>query len=141
MCELAERHGAEAPKIRVPRAANPTLMEAALNNAVHGCIFEAWSALMVLYRAEHSTLNREVFNEIARDEVFHAELAWDIHDFLMPRLRTAERILVRKQMEFALERLETASQGHAMLVAPGEELRARLAGFFRSHLHGLVVAA
>jgi hypothetical protein len=65
----------------------------ALENAVEGCVREAYGALVAKWQAERVVdpdLKRTL-TSIARDEIQHAALAWQVAAWLEPRLSAAER--------------------------------------------------
>ena len=102
---LARRHGASP---RLPEAPAPararTLFEVALENAVEGCIRETYGAVLGLVEAQTSrdvTLRRAM-QSIAADECRHAELAWAVHAWAMPRLTGDERRAVERAMKDAV---------------------------------------
>ena len=66
---------------------------AALDNAVEGCVNEAWAALacaVMARRAEAAAL-REVYARLAADEIAHAQLAWDLHTWFMGQVSAEDR--------------------------------------------------
>ncbi len=76
------------------------LVELAVENAVEGCVRETYGALLAFVEALSSpdpSLRRSM-RAIAEDECRHAELAWSVHAWALPRLRPAER----KRVEDAL---------------------------------------
>jgi len=102
---LARRHGASP---RLPEAPAPasarTLFEVALENAVEGCVRETYGAVQGLVEAQTSrdvTLRRAM-QSIAADECRHAELAWAVHAWAMPRLTDDERRAVELAMKDAV---------------------------------------
>ncbi len=65
----------------------------ARNNAVEGCVHEAWAAVRAAWLARHAmtpTL-RQVYTEIAADEARHAQLAWDLHTWFLGQVDPAQR--------------------------------------------------
>jgi hypothetical protein len=65
----------------------------ALENAVEGCVREAYGALVAKWQAERVVdpdLKRTL-TSIARDEIQHAAIAWQVAAWLEPRLSAAER--------------------------------------------------
>ncbi|MGC4092712.1 MAG: hypothetical protein QM756_33495 [Polyangiaceae bacterium] len=90
---LARRFGSSVPAVE--RSASPLrpLVAIALESAVEGCVRETWGALIALRQARRaSELGvRSTLSRIARDEVRHAELAWQVDGWLSSRLSKAER--------------------------------------------------
>ncbi len=85
-----------APKI-APRSAPLTLARLAEENFCDGCINEGASAVAALTQAERASdlTVRRLLGQIAEDEMGHAELSWELHAWLVPRLTAEERIAVR----------------------------------------------
>ena len=107
----------------VPRVALVTrgLVDAALDNAVEGCIHETFGAVAASVqarRAEHPSMRR-FFEAIARDELEHAALSWDVHDELWPGLGPHARATITEAQVRALAQIE------AMPALP-ESVRARV---------------
>lgn len=105
---LARRHGCEprAPE-RMPLAEGRTLFAIALENAVEGCIRETWGAALAMVRAANAEDDavRIATAEIARDEVGHAELAWDVAAWLAPKLSSGEREQIANAQRAAVAEL------------------------------------
>jgi hypothetical protein len=96
--ELARAHGA-AP---IPFTARPyqlrDALELALDNAVEGCVNETFGAL-VLHVQALTALDPEVkrgLASIAEDEARHAELSYDMADWLDGRLSSSARESVER---------------------------------------------
>ena len=92
LTRLAEREGASVPK-PTQIAQTPTPFEVALHNAREGCVHETFGALLAMHRAHRADRPdlRRIFERIAVDETRHAQLAWDLHDWLCARL-SAEQV-------------------------------------------------
>lgn len=92
MTRLARRFGGEPALVERDPTAPRTLLELAIDNAVEGCVGEAWSALIARHQAQTATSAevRAVLAGIADDELEHAELAWAIDDWLRARLSKVE---------------------------------------------------
>jgi hypothetical protein len=107
---LREIGGAPAALPRVARLASVArgLDDAAEDNAVEGCVHETFGAVALSVqarRAEHPPLRR-FFQSIARDEIEHAALSWDVHDALWPRLCSHSRARIQKAQRRALAQIE-----------------------------------
>ena len=100
---LCQKYGGEAPTITVPLQSTPNLFALTLHNALVGCIQESWAALLEQYQAIHGTAHHHIQHRIAQDEISHAQLAWDIHAFLMSLLGTQEQEIIRASMHKLLE--------------------------------------
>lgn len=81
-----------------------TLLEVAIENAVEGCVRETYGAVQGLVEAQTSRDRgiRRAMKSIAADECRHAELAWAVHAWAMPRLNANERLLVERAMKGAI---------------------------------------
>jgi hypothetical protein len=93
MTHFARRHGATPARPRVKRMGLRDARSVALENAVEGCVREAYGALVAKWQAERVVdpeLKRALAG-IARDEIEHAAIAWQVAAWLEPRLCAAER--------------------------------------------------
>lgn len=137
---LAERRGAVVPT-PCPQPVDADLEQVALQNAVEGCVHETWAALeaaLAATRAADPAL-RTLWARIASDEAEHAQLAWDLHAWLLERLEPAARQRVRDRQAAALASLprRAASSARRAPVAvgfPAPELAQRLAGDLAARL-------
>jgi hypothetical protein len=87
MRALAARHGVTPREVAVEDLACRSLEAIALENAVEGCVREAYGALVATYQAERAPADlRRVFRAIARDERRHAALAEDVHAWIVEQL-------------------------------------------------------
>ncbi|MCA9717683.1 MAG: ferritin-like domain-containing protein [Myxococcales bacterium] len=139
--ELARAEGALPPPVEPTRPFADTLLNIALNNATEGCAAETWSALMATWmatRAREPRL-RAVYEQIARDETRHAQLAWDLHAWLIKQLSPRHRARVVTALDAALAELPAFAHAQArglpralgiptpaVYAAAAEEFRARL---------------
>lgn len=90
MTALAHRHGRTPRAVAVPALPCRTLDAIAYENAVEGCVREAYGALVATFMAARARPElRRVFRAIARDERRHAELAEDIDAWIRGRLDAA----------------------------------------------------
>jgi hypothetical protein len=94
--QLATARGAEPQPVVMRSRGERTVLEIALENAVEGCVRECWGALCALYQAQaaQSADVRAVWNDIALDELDHAQLSRDVADWLNTRLTPEERFEV-----------------------------------------------
>ncbi len=108
MTRLARRFGGE-PRAFVapPAAAVRSLLAIALENAVEGCVRETYGAVVGLVeaRASRDAGVRRAMRSIAADECRHAELAWAVAAWVMPRLTPDERATVDRAMHEAVRDL------------------------------------
>jgi hypothetical protein len=91
------------------------LVDVAVENAVEGCIRETYGALLAFVEALSSPdpSLRRAMRTIAEDECRHAELAWSVHAWALPRLRPAER----KRVEDALREAARDVPAWQLLIA------------------------
>jgi hypothetical protein len=81
----------------------------ALDNAVEGCVHEAWAALSAALQAERasSTAVRHIYRSIAADEARHALLSFAANDWLAPKLSSSARRRTEDARHEALGELVT----------------------------------
>jgi len=105
----AERFGASVPRAQVAPTAPRTIEQLAIENAEEGCVRETFGAAIAAVQAERATDGalRCIMRVIAREELRHAALAWDIARWLDAKLDGAGRARVRAAREAALKRLRT----------------------------------
>ena len=119
MSALSARRGIAvgAPRAE-PRSGD--LLAIARHNAVEGCVHETWAALAAHYRAQAAAdpMLRAVFARIALDETRHAQLAWDLHAWLLGRLDDADRASVLAAQRDALTALPALARSQGL--APSE---------------------
>jgi hypothetical protein len=109
------RGSLKPPAVRVPR----DRLALALDNAREGCVRELYGALLAAFQASRAQLPalRQAFATIARDELRHAALSWDLADWLeQPLCASAQAQLV------ALRRAALAEL-RAELTEPGPAIR------------------
>ncbi|MGB1311178.1 MAG: hypothetical protein ACPG47_08190 [Leucothrix sp.] len=104
---LAASFDAEMPEVSVDDFCLRSLYEIALENAVEGCVNETFAAACGLWQSEHAQLGvfRQVIGHITEEEMGHASLSWDIHQWIMPQLSEAEQEQVRIAQAEAVESL------------------------------------
>jgi hypothetical protein len=93
MKRLAERAGADPAKPIVSSAPPRSLLALTCENAVEGCLREAFGALEALWQS-HTAADpavRAAMAEIAEDEARHAELALAIDAWLQEQLAPAQK--------------------------------------------------
>lgn len=120
MVLLGERFGGSPRPFVIEPTERRSLTEMAVENAIEGCVFETWAALLATFQAEHAgdMELRTTMKTIARDETRHAALAWDVAAFLDARLAPSERARVSEARRDAFTRLETMIADE-----PSDELR------------------
>jgi len=109
MAAMARREGATVPSVRAVPVDERSLLAAALENAVEGCVREAWGALSAHYQAAAAAdaEARQLWHDVARDESEHAELSLALHHWFMSQLTTDEQKLVDAAMQRARLELRT----------------------------------
>jgi hypothetical protein len=116
---LAKRFGGEvlAPRVRPRRPRSLRAM--AVENAVEGCVREAFGALVATYQAAHAgdPRVRRAMRGIAADETSHAALAFRVATWIEGHLDAAAARSVRTSMRKAGEALlrEAAAPVHPAL--------------------------
>jgi hypothetical protein len=90
--QLARAYGSEVERPRPAPVAVRSVVDMAIENIAEGCVNETFAALLALWQSTHASDERVrmAMAGIAEDEIRHAQLSWDVADFLMPRLRAAE---------------------------------------------------
>jgi hypothetical protein len=105
-----------------PSAPVRSLFEVALENAVEGCVRETYGAVAGLVDAQTARdgSRRRAMRAIAADECRHAELAWAVHAWAMPRLSHAERLRVESAMRDTVAEIARRDPQAAALLFAGE---------------------
>ncbi len=110
---LARRFGGTA---RSPQAPDATpvrpLVEIAVENAVEGCVRETYGAVIGLIEARRSNDAdvRRAMESISADECRHAELAWAVARWILPRLPETHRQVVRRAAKAAVDALQVEGE-------------------------------
>ena len=105
MSNMAKRHGCESAMVKLPKQQKVSLFELAKHNAIAGCIEETWAALAAEHQSKHTKHYIKLFEVIAKDEIFHAQLSWDIHQWLMTKLSKDEQIIIDDLMLKQLQKI------------------------------------
>lgn len=137
--------GARGATVTRPQqqACEASLVAIALHNAVEGCVHEAWAAVGATWQAVHARDPelRAAFATIAVEEAGHAQLAWDLHTWLIGQLVDEQRtaVLVAQRAAIAgLPRLAASEVGPPELGMPNAAVLAVMATRFAA---GLAAAA
>lgn len=118
--ELARRAGCAPRSLDLPALPIRTLDGIARENAVEGCVHEAFGALVATFQAECAALPvRGVFAQIAVDEQRHAALAEDVHAWLASRLEPASLAAVDAARAHAESDLRASLTAHTACDALG----------------------
>ncbi len=104
---LALEHGCTPKEVDVVVEHEHDLESLAIENAIEGCVRETFSALRAIWQAKHAEDRRirAAFAVIAEEEAAHAELSWELADWLETRLDHAARARVQLAREQALAEL------------------------------------
>lgn len=104
---LARQRGVEPERPCWSAIERRDLEALARENAVEGCVRETWAALEAGYQARyaHDPSLRRVLRTIAEDEARHAQLSWDLDQWLRTRLDAAARARVDAARQGAVARL------------------------------------
>ena len=107
MAKLADLHQGELPELSFGKFEPRSLLNLVLDNSVERCIFETFSALKALQQAENAAdpVIEGTMRAVVLDEISHAELAWDIHKYLMTILSEDDQTTVYKAQREAVRRL------------------------------------
>ena len=70
-----------------------SVWDIAVENLLEGCINESYAALQAFYQSRHAESEQiqGLFATIARDECKHAEIAREVHHFLLPLLSNSQQ--------------------------------------------------
>jgi len=103
MAQLAQSLGAQVPTTHAAPSGERSLLAAALENAVEGCVREAWGALSAHYQSAtaRDPEAQRIWHEIAVDETEHAELSLALHEWYLRQLTSEERAEVAAALERA----------------------------------------
>jgi hypothetical protein len=109
MRALAIQHGVAPRAIAVTELPCRSLEAIARENAIEGCVREAYGALVATYQAERALPQlRPIFRAIARDERRHASLAEDAHAWIVEQLGDSERGAVEEARAIARTELRAS---------------------------------
>lgn len=110
MMDEASRRGATVPDVDAPARRTRTLAELAIENAEEGCVVETFgAALAALQAAEASDPRvRALMEPIAREELAHAALSWELAAWLEEQIDDATRAEVRRARERAFAAVEAS---------------------------------
>jgi len=111
MSKYCAKEGGQAPNLDFGSIPTRNLFDLALDNAVEGCIFETYAALRAHYQSKNATdvRIRKIMKVIARDETEHAQLAWDIHHWLLPQLTESQKKTIKAAQQQAFIELRKSA--------------------------------
>ena len=113
MDTLAKAYGGSRPEPTAVQQSNTTLFEVALHNAVEGCVQEAWAACVAMHQSLHADESlRPIFAQIAKDEIKHAQLSWDLHKWFCTQLSEEERQRVAVAQLNSIRSLQNQADNH-----------------------------
>ena len=107
MQELAEIEGFFIPPVRYSSTTN-NIFSVAMHNAVEGCVYETWSALIANWQSTHLAADPElqtVYEQIGQDEARHSQLAWDVHAWFLKKLTKRQQKMLHKEQTKAVAEL------------------------------------
>ena len=111
----AERFGAHVPAAFVPAVKPRSVEELAIDNALEGCVNETFGAALAAMQAERATdpQVRRMMGVIAKEELGHSALSWQLAAWLDERLDAGGRERVRAARRQAVTTLlqDLASEG------------------------------
>jgi len=115
--QLAARYGAVPPHVDVTLPGPRSLEALAIENAAEGCVRETWGAVIALWQAQRSPDPevRATFAAIAKDEIRHAALAWEVDAWVQPLLDDAGRARVLAAREQAARELFDGGEIEALV--------------------------
>jgi len=108
---LARRFGAAPRARRAKRLPVRAPLAIAVENAVEGCVFETFGAVVATMQAARADeMMRAAFERVAADERAHAALAWDVDAWLATLCTARERAAVERARRAAHAELRRASE-------------------------------
>jgi hypothetical protein len=115
MTELARKFGAVPRRARVTSVGPRKLEAIARENAVEGCVREAFGAVVAAFQARHAADGavRRSMRAVARDEARHAALAFAVDRWIHGRLSNAARGRVGRARLRALASLRRELRGES----------------------------
>jgi rubrerythrin len=110
---LARARGGVPAPVAVEETGPRSVLALALENAREGCVRETWGAACAVVQSERAEdpAVRALMQTIARDELGHAALSWDMGAWLATRLSEEERALVKEERARAVAELEDELAG------------------------------
>ncbi len=104
----AERLGARVPEVVVPPARSRSLVELAVENAEEGCVRETFGAALAAMQSERAVdpRMRNMMRSIAKDELGHAALSWELAAWLDAQLDAGGRAAVARARRAAVQTLD-----------------------------------
>lgn len=139
---LAEAGGAVVPAVEL-RGGERSLRAIATHNAIEGCVHEAWAAVEAAWQGVHArdAELRAAMAAIAVEEARHAQLAWDLHAWLLAQLDEEGRVAVRSAQRAAISGLRAVVARDASPSELGMPDRATRGAMATAFAAGLVAAA
>jgi hypothetical protein len=109
---LARRYGCTPRSPQLTELPLRSLLDAARDNVIEGCIRETYGAACAKYQALHSRDPevRRLLAQIAVDETRHAELSWAMHAWFLEQLTDAERTTLDEARASAVAQLRSELQ-------------------------------
>lgn len=110
---LAARFGAKPVPFTLAAPGARSLEEAAIENAVEGCVRETYGALVAWWQSRRARDAEiaDALRVIADDETRHAALSWRVHGWMRTRLDAAAFARVERARSEAVEALREELRG------------------------------
>lgn len=107
MTILAHHYGARPVDVEVAETPAHTVESLAIENAVEGCVRETYAVVRAMWQSQNAEDGRirSALSMIAREELRHAELSWDLDKWLMKQLDAKARTRVEDARRRAIEEL------------------------------------
>lgn len=133
--QMARRHGARVRRSRILRLPVRPLESVAIENAREGCVHETIGAILATYQARHARTAemRALMTTLARDEIRHGALAWEVFAWSLDQLSAAARVRVRDALCDAAAKFDSAS-----ITSATESAGVHLGLPSREHAHRLL---
>jgi len=144
MQRLAARYGGRPsrPHVATERRSR-TAYEIAHENAVEGCVRESFGALIAWQQSVLAAdpMVAQTMRRIAVDETWHAQLSWQVAEWLEPQLTATERMQIARARAQAVKQLQRElatdflpDAGRAQLGWPSQAQRHALLQRFAAEL-------
>lgn len=119
---LARARGAAVSPTCVEPVGTRTLEAIARENAVEGCVYETWAAMIAWWQIDHARADDvgAAARRIARDETRHAALAWSVHGWSLTRLDADAATALSAALQSAVAELGRAIETPAPPVLVSE---------------------
>ncbi len=131
MRHICLQHGGSLSKLEFGTLPSRSLFAFAIDNIEEGCVGEAYAAMCVLFQSQNLPPSdiQKLLQKIARDELKHVELAYDIHTWCCSQLSLIEQqvLLVKQRQAFDRLLANISDQTASFLPSPSKHLIENLA--------------